>query len=411
MGANAFADNAHNNIITCILSEIDFTIYDDANIDSSVIYLNQYIKKITIYPSQLGKYFAVGNILTDKDNLTIDNRIENIVIVGADSAEAAQANELYTLSRRFISDKDHSNFGWWTSQADLNFVIKGFVNASSEVDGSKLLTHYRLGVRLYFDSMAAFDYYVASVVASGLADDTFGNYAALDIGMIAICGGDGVPGIYNVTYVDGVVGLKAYTAPTSADAQIRLPVVNDKPEGYCTPVVMCMCCDAVVSDGIKHVLVVGIVYENYLAEGKKLTSCTNEGCDYESYVSVPALFIDLGYSTTELGNFGIVQGFTVNLEALDAYMAENPEFVFGIVASTVESPLDNEGNVIDASKTIVANMTGTRNVMIEIKVINIGTNVDKPIICCGYVVDGGEVYYLDNGETTKTPLFTSYNER
>ena len=46
----------------------------------------------------------------------------------------------------------------------------------------------------------------------------------------------------------------------------------------------------------------------------------------------------------------------------------------------------------------------------EIKVSNIGENIDKAIICCGYVIDTDGLHYIDDGKTVDIPTMKSYNE-
>ena len=199
-----------------------------------------------------------------------------------------------------------------------------------------------------------------------------------------------------------------YTPSDDEAAKVTLPVNEVVEAGNCTASTFCMMCGDKQTSGVPHALVTEIVYANgYLSLGSRVTYCTN-GCGLKENVTVDAIFRMLGYSVAEFGGGGIVQSFYINGEALEAYKAQNPDFRFGVVASTIEVPFDKDGAPVN-DKVISWDMTGTKNDGFEIKLVGLAAYADFPVVACGYVIDKGSVYYLDNGETLEKPSFESYN--
>lgn len=160
-----------------------------------------------------------------------------------------------------------------------------------------------------------------------------------------------------------------------------------------------------------HSCIEKLSYDNgYLEAGIKLTYCENEGCEHKATEELKALFTVLGYSVYEAGDGSVLQGFIVNNEALNVYTSQGISFEFGVVASTVEAPLDENGMAIDSKKVIKQNMVNAYGDAFEIKVIGIKSSPTTSFVACGYVIDNGKVYYLDNGQTVEAPTLKSYNQ-
>ena len=88
-------------------------------------------------------------------------------------------------------------------------------------------------------------------------------------------------------------------------------------------------------------------------------------------------------------------------------------FEYGLVASVSANPLaqENEG-LIASGKTIIAPSNSFAHDLFGIGLNGITTEQQKATLLsfCAYVVDGGEVFYLDNGETVKTVSQKSFND-
>ena len=188
------------------------------------------------------------------------------------------------------------------------------------------------------------------------------------------------------------------------DGAHETTTVNDC-VGFCN-----VCLNNIVNHSENAGLSVRLEYTDYLKAGTEISCCTNDGCTYTSSVEINALFRTLGYSVKETNGYGIVQGFLIDKEAYNSYVATREGFEIGVVVSTVANPLDENGNVVNEKKTIKADIMAINDAF-EVIVKNIGeANLDRGIICCGYVIDNGEVYYINNGETVKSPELKSYNE-
>ncbi len=105
-----------------------------------------------------------------------------------------------------------------------------------------------------------------------------------------------------------------------------------------------------------------------------------------------------------------MQGYLINVDALNVYTSQGISFEFGVVASTVEAPLDENGMATDSKKVIKHNMTNAYGDAFEIKIIGIKSFPNTPFIVCGYVIDNGRVCYLDKGQTIENPTLQSYNQ-
>ena len=167
-------------------------------------------------------------------------------------------------------------------------------------------------------------------------------------------------------------------------------------------------CEPLVEEGTERKG--AIVYKSYLESGIKATLCPICSTPADG-VSVPALFTTKGISVKNFGDVaGLVQGYTLNRDAIDEYKKFSPDFDFGILAHVNLSgvacaPKPSDDNVVDIS------FDNSVNDHIEIMVVGIpDEHKDKVIVFCIYVTDGEGFYYLDNGETLKEVVGTSYNQ-
>lgn len=167
-----------------------------------------------------------------------------------------------------------------------------------------------------------------------------------------------------------------------------------------------------VHDNQKMVTYGGSEDKNYYAEIKVCLGCVN--CKAEiSSISIDPLFTNKGYSTDLVG-VGIVQGFTVNFDAVNDYIENvDSEFEYGLVASTFEGELISmeNGTPVAKSGVISARIPNGSFKFLEIKLVGITeAQLDTNLVCCAYTVDNGEVFYMSNGATSKTATGKSYNQ-
>ena len=104
----------------------------------------------------------------------------------------------------------------------------------------------------------------------------------------------------------------------------------------------------------------------------------------------------------------------VDSEALGQYTDKTGTTLeFGLVVSVSANPLakENEG-LIEENKTIIAPSSSFAHDYFFIGVNGITTELqkEKAITFCAYVIDNGEVYYLDGGKTERTVTQKSYND-
>lgn len=100
-------------------------------------------------------------------------------------------------------------------------------------------------------------------------------------------------------------------------------------------VINCTVCNFVApKENPTHSETFVITYANgYDVAGEKLISCSNAGCTHKTTVQVNPLFVCLGYSSPENGRDGIVIGYTVNEDAINAYEANTGKVIeYGVFA-------------------------------------------------------------------------------
>lgn len=171
--------------------------------------------------------------------------------------------------------------------------------------------------------------------------------------------------------------------------------------------------------GHSHTIYLGIAYENYMAEGCKEYKC--DRCDdVNGEQKVAALFTWKGYSYSTFadanGTFSVAQSYYVNKTAIEAYKADTgASFVFGVLATgNAESTVENNKTVapvIGDANVLSHEFTSLIHDYFDIKVSGIGEGKhDTRIVFCAYVIDGGEMSYLDGGETMSELTGLSLNE-
>ena len=160
-----------------------------------------------------------------------------------------------------------------------------------------------------------------------------------------------------------------------------------------------------------------IIVSSYFEAIKVGSACTR-GCGEVSISkTIDAIFGDYGYSCTEEaigGSYSMSQFFGVNAEALNAYVKlTGKSFTYGLVASGSANPLKYEnGELVVADKSFTKGSETFAHDFFGIKIngMSKGDNLDKAIVFCAYVVDGENVFYLDNGVTATAVNGISYNE-
>ena len=167
--------------------------------------------------------------------------------------------------------------------------------------------------------------------------------------------------------------------------------------------------------GHSHTIDVGIVYENYMADGNYCKKC--ERCDdLLKGDSVGAIFVDYGYSMTEGaigGKLSMTQFFGINKANLDDYTdVTGNTFEFGFVVSSNNDPMNAENSgLIAEGKTYITDQSKLAHDYFAVTVVGFtDTTVGNALTFCVYVKDGDKVSYLDNGETVQTVEMKSYNE-
>ena len=131
----------------------------------------------------------------------------------------------------------------------------------------------------------------------------------------------------------------------------------------------------------------------------------------EAKSTIAPLFVSMGISAKTFGaDIGLVQGYQINRDAIDAYKAYVPDFNFGVLAyanidGTAVAPKPGDDKVVDVV------FDNAVNSYIEVKVTGIPADFyGTPVVFCIYATEGDKFYYLDNGNTTETIVGSSYNE-
>ena len=147
--------------------------------------------------------------------------------------------------------------------------------------------------------------------------------------------------------------------------------------------------------------------------------CTREFCGLASVdttKTIPAIFIDYGYSATEgdiNGTFAMSQFYGINQEALEAYKAATGNTIeYGLVAAADSDPITNlENGTLDSKKVFVTNADSIALSCFGMRVCGITEEKsDAKIAFCAYIKDGDKLFYLDDGKMTTSVTMKSYNE-
>ena len=164
--------------------------------------------------------------------------------------------------------------------------------------------------------------------------------------------------------------------------------------------------------GHNHTVALGIIYEDYFANGYIGFGC--ERCDdVNKTEAVDPIFSWKGYSCTETaigGANSITQAYAINRDALDAYKVEKGEaFSFGMVAAVNYTDNSVEVDFSD-EKVQKFDLSDLIHDWVEIKVAGLsGEQLSVNIVFCAYVSDNGKTIYLDEGATKTALTGFSYN--
>lgn len=155
-----------------------------------------------------------------------------------------------------------------------------------------------------------------------------------------------------------------------------------------------------------------VVVKSYFETIDVVDSCKNCGA-VSIKEQLSAIFTYHGYSCTEMpinGVYSMSQFFGVNDDAKAAYVEKTgKEFEFGLVAASINNPMDKENE--GAGKAIVIPSSSFASDYFFVKITGITSeHMDSGLVFCAYVIDGGEVFYLDGGKTLKSVECKSYND-
>ena len=181
--------------------------------------------------------------------------------------------------------------------------------------------------------------------------------------------------------------------------------IND--DFNCETALNCEVCKKTLAEALSHVNVVTITYENgYIVAGKKITACSNEGCNHELSEEIDAIFTYVGFSLKADDSGSICIGYLVNEAVADEYALVNTSFAFGVVGYIPvanENPLevvDGKAVASEQQYTIQADITSQTMSAFDFVIAGFGTNTDVNLVMCAYVCDGTSVYYLNIDQTT-----------
>ena len=361
------------------------------------------------------KYFNANSIRGNGANYLNEDTGNDayFVIYGGKTPETAQ-----TLTGPFWTTNLHY---WYGSTVFMNFIIDGYVEAYDGIDGAENQNGYGIDqVNYFFTSVDAMNYFFASIENTTSAATTYARYAKNSKGYFNVCDEGCLTATgYNVK-LDSETG-KYYLEMHVDKNGVAVPVATNKTYyavvgDNCTASTICLMCNKELVAGIKHTLDTVAVFENYMAQGKVLSTCINDGCEYSVVTqALDAIFVYYGYSCTEEaigGGYSMSQFYGINKEAMGAYTAyTGKSFVYGLVASGVANPLEyKDGELNVATKAFVKEGETFAHDFFGIKINGMTEeNLDKAIVFCAYVVDGDDVYYLDNDVTVSEIGGISYD--
>ena len=220
-----------------------------------------------------------------------------------------------------------------------------------------------------------------------------------------------------VANVDGtIIGTASHTT-SDAINNSYCPVgkVTETTCMYCDYAAYSVDGEAVEKKEHSYALVGSIIYSDYFQKGFKTTKCECGDQRASDVATEEAIFVSYGYSVTEEainGKHSMTQAYGINKEAFDAYVALGHKLEYGLVVSTVTNPLDESQNsLIAEKKTYITEQNFIAHNIFEIGVVGIGeaqTNV--ALTFCAFIIDNGEVFYLDGGETLTEAVQKSHDD-
>lgn len=164
-----------------------------------------------------------------------------------------------------------------------------------------------------------------------------------------------------------------------------------------------------------HVQSVTMVYDSFDMAGKKVTFCTNEGCQYHDDVEASALFTFIGDSVPEFGIAGITLCYRVNDDAINKYKAVMGDtFEYGVFA--VRESVIGEKDVLDENGkfqegVLGCNLSGNKYGAFELKIVGFTTDEQKAtkIAMGAYVVTGEDrkISYMQAGTPSEGQKYYS----
>ena len=151
-----------------------------------------------------------------------------------------------------------------------------------------------------------------------------------------------------------------------------------------------------------------VIFEDYFKPIGIGDTCKNCG-EGDVKETIAPIFVWKGYSASTFGDkYAVVQGFYIDRDSLAQYKAFAPDFDFGIMA-TGNAKGEAINPQIGDEKVFTAIFDNTVNDYYDIKVTGITQELmDKNIVFCIYVLDGGKMYYLDGEKTGDTVTGISY---
>ncbi|MBO4983639.1 MAG: hypothetical protein J6D23_06225 [Clostridia bacterium] len=195
-----------------------------------------------------------------------------------------------------------------------------------------------------------------------------------------------------------------YSMPINTYCEFYNNHLNLKELSSCTS--KCLVCNEfVIPENATHNIETAINYESFAKDGQIIVGCVNEGCTHKTTETAPALFTCTGFSASQTGTNGIVLGFKVNQEAINAYTSATGNTIkygvfVGTQASLGNSDLSDESL---SDKVIIAEIKQTDFKVFDIKIMGFETEDQKStsLAIGGYVAetdDEGTTYsYMQLG--------------
>lgn len=153
-------------------------------------------------------------------------------------------------------------------------------------------------------------------------------------------------------------------------------------------------------------------YASMMEKGIGYGACAN--CDGEAEITTAPIFTSLGYSVSGSGD--VLQGFSVNHDALNAYGKVKYGLVVALSSGLTGTDIvttAGEANNNLGGKVFTVDFSNYTYELFEIKVTGLVTDEYKALslYCQGYYVDNDKVYYMNDGVASDKPTATTYNEQ